>query len=231
MKTVILSAEEAPRRAAEHVKRLFDGKPGAVLALSGGREAKTLVEELSGMYGRGELSLARAKVFAMTALEGDVSGCGSGALIYELCGKTDLREYNCVLLSGDTLDGYDAAIARAGGLDLAVPDLGDGGRLCFNEPAAPYTSLTRRQKLSPAVRRELAPLFGGEGTAPEEALTVGIGTICSARDIMLLALGGGRAEPVRSMLYARTDSVVPAAFLQLPVNVTVYLDAAAAGKL
>lgn len=231
MKTVVSAADEALRRAAEHIKRTLDTKPGAVLAISGGSEMKRLCEELISMYEQGALSLSGAKVFAMTALEGGPSGLGSGELIARLCEKTDLREDNCVLLSSEVLDSYDTIIARAGGLDLAVPDLGDNGRVCFNEPAAPYTSLTRRQKLSPATRRELAHVFGGEEKAPEQALTVGIGTVCSARDIMLLALGGRRAEPVYSMLYARTDSAVPAAFLQLPLNVTVYLDTAAAEKL
>ena len=45
------------------------------------------------------------------------------------------------------------------------------------------------------------------------------------------ALGEEKAEAAFKMLYARTDSAVPAAFLQLPSRVTVYLDEAAGAKL
>ena len=60
---------------------------------------------------------------------------------------------------------------------------------------------------------------------------MGIKTLVSARNILLLASGESRAEPVFNMLYGRNDSFVPAAFLQIPLNVTVYLDGASAQKL
>ena len=66
---------------------------------------------------------------------------------------------------------------------------------------------------------------------PEFALTMGIKTLVSARDILLISSGESRADAVFKMLYARNDSVVPAAFLQIPLNVTVYLDEASAQKL
>ena len=47
----------------------------------------------------------------------------------------------------------------------------------------------------------------------------------------MLAFGEEKAKAAFQMLYARDDSYVPAAFLQLPLNVTVYLDGAAAAKL
>ena len=60
---------------------------------------------------------------------------------------------------------------------------------------------------------------------------MGIKTIVSARSILLLAFGEEKADAAHAMLYARTDSAVPAAFLQLPAEVTVFLDRAAAAKL
>ena len=66
---------------------------------------------------------------------------------------------------------------------------------------------------------------------PERAYTMGIKTLVMARQIMVIALGTEKAEPVFNMLYGRDDSVVPAAFLQVPSEVNVYLDPAAAEKL
>ena len=60
---------------------------------------------------------------------------------------------------------------------------------------------------------------------------MGIKTITDSRNVILVAIGGGRSEAVYKMLYARTDSTVPAAFLQVPLNVTIIADKAAAEKL
>ena len=66
---------------------------------------------------------------------------------------------------------------------------------------------------------------------PDYAWTMGIKTLVLARQILVLAAGEEKAQPVFKMLYARDDSVVPAAFLQLPLNVEVYVDEAAGAKL
>ena len=109
--------------------------------------------------------------------------------------------------------------------------IGHNGHIGYNEPGTPFDSLTRIQILAPATRRQLADTFGGEEKVPEKAVTMGIKTITGARDIAVLAFGEDKAAAVFEMLYARDDSVIPAAFLQIPVNVTVYLDEAASSKL
>ena len=60
---------------------------------------------------------------------------------------------------------------------------------------------------------------------------MGIRTLVEARQIAVLAFGEEKAKPVFHMLYARTDSVYPAAFLQLARDVSIYVDAAAAQEL
>ena len=60
---------------------------------------------------------------------------------------------------------------------------------------------------------------------------MGFQQLCFARDIFVIALGGEKSAAVFHMLYGRDDSVYPAAFLQLPPNVTVWADEAAAARL
>ena len=60
---------------------------------------------------------------------------------------------------------------------------------------------------------------------------MGIKTLVSSRETLLLATGSEKADAVFKMIYGRTDSTVPAAFLQIPLEVTAYLDPAAAEKL
>ena len=230
MKTVISNGEELLDRAAAQVKALLEEKPDAVLALSAGEDCLRLYERLAAMQQAGELSFSRVKFFAVTELCG-VEQSVKSRLNDGFFRRVDAREDNRVFLTEDNFAQYDEMLSASGGIDLAILDIGLNARIGFNEPATPFDSLSHRQKLSDISRRELAPLFGTEEKVPEYGLTMGIKTLVSARSIMLLATGESRAEPVFRMLYGRNDSFVPAAFLQIPLNVTVYLDDASAQKL
>ena len=227
---MISDFQELPDKAAAQVKALLAEKPEAVLALSAGEDGIRLLERLAGMQQAGELSFSRAKFFAVTEL------CGEEPYVKSrlndcFFSRVDAERENCFFLSEEKLENYDGMIAEKGGIDLAILDIGLNARIGFNEPATPFDSLSHRQKLSDSSRRELAPLFGGEERVPEFGLTMGIKTLVSARDILLISSGESRADAVFNMLYGRNDSFVPAAFLQIPLNVTVYLDGASARKL
>lgn len=234
MKTIITDRAEALRRAADEIAACIARKPDAVLALSADEDCLALYRELAIRVRAGMLDLSRARFFAVTEFEGlDVSDEKSSRsrLKSALLDTADPEGGRCVFLAAEEEADYDARIASAGGLDLAVLGVGERGRIGFNEPATPFDSLTHRQKLTKATKRSLAPLFGGEEQVPDFGYTMGIHTLLGAGELLILALGEDRADPVFRMLYARTDSFVPAAFLQLPLQVSVYLDEAAASKL
>jgi glucosamine-6-phosphate deaminase len=232
MRTVICDSSLCCRLAAEQIRDLLREKPDAVLALAAGRSTAPVFGELERLCAAGELHMRRARVFAAAELDGAPEGMSiRAALERELLEKTDLAPENCRFLSAETAEGYDAAIREAGGLDLALLGLGDNAHVGYNEPATPFDSRTHRQKLTDATRRQLAASFGAPEEVPAYAWTMGIKTLVEARRILVLAFGEEKAKPAFQMLYARTDSAVPAAFLQLSPDVTVYLDEAAAAKL
>lgn len=232
MKTIVRGSDECCRLAACQIRELLREKPDAVLALAVGRTLAPLYEELAEGCRAGELSLRQARVFAVTEYEDCPPALSCRReLETRLLEKTDLAPENCRFLCAESAEEYDAAIRSAGGLDLAVLGLGDNAHIGYNEPATPYASRTHCQKLTDATRRQLAARFGGEDRVPARAWTMGIKTLVEARQILVLAFGEEKAKPAFQMLYARDDSYVPAAFLQLPVNVTVYLDEAAAAKI
>ena len=222
MKTIIRSREDCCREAAQQICRLLEKKPDAVLALAAGRTVAPLYEELARLCDAGELSMKQARVFAVTEFEG---------VEQALLSRTDLAPENCHFLSAETAERYEDDIQAVGGLDLAVLGLGDNAHVGYNEPATPYDSRTHRQKLTDSTRRQLADQFGGAERVPAYAWTMGIKTLVEARQILVLAFGEEKAKPAFQMLYARDDSFVPAAFLQLPPEVTVLLDEAAAAKI
>ena len=232
MKTIILEKEVCLQQAADRITALLAKKPDAVLAFSTGRTMGDLFAVLAARCAEGALSLKDARIFAVTEFENvEEEQSARGQLLRELAGRTDLREENCHFLSVETAEDYDAQIARCGGLDMAVLGLGVNAHVGYNEPAVPFDSLTHRQKLTDKTRAQLASSFSSAEAAPAYAWTMGIKTLVAARQILVLAFGEEKAWAVFQMLYARDDSVIPAAFLQLPPEVMVFVDPAAAAKL
>ena len=229
MKTSVAASEEILQQAASAVAAVLAAKPDAVLTLGANDECLRLYRLLAG-----RCDLSRARFVALTEFEGlsadDPRSCRE-RLREALLRDADPTGERSIFLSPENLDELDGELAEAGGLDLVILGVGERGRIGFNEPATPFDSAPHRQKLTRATKRELASLFGGEEPVPDYGLTLGIKTITEARQIFVLALGELRADPVFRMLYARTDSFVPAAFLQLPPKVSVYLDEAAAQRL
>ena len=232
MKTIVREKEECLRQAADRIAALLAEKPEAVLAFSTGRTMRPLFALLAERCEAGMLSLSRARVFAVTEFE-EVAAEHSARtqLVRELVERSDLPLGNCRFLSAENAETYEAQIAERGGLDMAVLGLGVNAHVGYNEPAVPFDSRTHRQKLTDKTREQLAADFGSADEAPKHAWTMGIKTLVSARQILVLAYGEEKAWAVFQMLYARDDSVIPAAFLQLPPEVMVLVDPAAAQKL
>ena len=127
---------------------------------------------------------------------------------------------------------YERAIARQGGIDLQMLGLGGNGHIGFNEPGRSLTAATHRTRLTAATRRANAGSFDGRAAAvPRHALSMGMATILSARRILLLATGAGKAACVDRMLNGPITTQVPASFLQLHPATEVWLDRAAARRL
>ena len=231
MKTIVGKQNDVLRQAAEQICGIVREKRDAALALSALGAAPALYDCLASLSAAGDLSLRDCRVFAAEEFVAAPEERSCRAALEELFAASDLRRENCVFLTEENLDSLDAAIAAAGGLDLAVLGLGHNARIGFNEPATPFASLSRRQKLTDATKRELAGRFGGIDRVPDYGLTLGIRTLTQAREILVVSLGEDEADAAFKMLYARNDSAVPAAFLQIPSRVTVYLDEEAGAKI
>src|SRR5208337_3033271 len=88
---------------------------------------------------------------------------------------------------------YEQAIADAGGIDLQLLGIGRTGHIGFNEPGSGRDSRTRLIALDRITRADAASDFFGESSVPRRAITMGVGTILSAKRILLLALGEHKA--------------------------------------
>jgi glucosamine-6-phosphate deaminase len=126
---------------------------------------------------------------------------------------------------------YEEAINSTGGFDLVLLGIGRNGHIGFNEPFSARKSRTRLCTLDPITRQAAASDFFGEENVPNQAFTVGLGQILSARHVLLLALGEHKANIVRETLEGVITDRVPASFLQEHADARVLLDLPAAGGL
>lgn len=126
---------------------------------------------------------------------------------------------------------YEAAIRAAGGIDLLLLGLGHNGHIGFNEPGTSWESRTRVVRLSAITRRANARFFGSVSQVPREAITMGIGTILEARQILMLVSGAGKAETVDRFLNGPLTVDLPATALRTHPDVTVLLDQVTATQL
>ena len=232
MKTIICEKNEAVRRAAESICGLLKEKPDAVLALACGETMVPLWAELSRACREGACSLKDARIFCAAEFCGvsEEMSCRH-ALTKGLIETTDAREENCFFPDPDAPEQTDARIKALGGLDLAVLGLGENCHIGYNEPGVLFASGTHVQKLTDRTKRQLMKRGFVAEDMPESAVTMGIKTLTDAREILLLATGEDKAAAVYQMLYAKTTPYIPAAYLQIPPEVTVLLDEAAAEKL
>lgn len=126
---------------------------------------------------------------------------------------------------------YERRIREHGGIDLQLLGVGRTGHIGFNEPGSPLDSRTRLITLDKITRADAASDFFGERNVPRNAMTMGVGTILSARRILLLAFGEHKAGVVRRAVEGDITPATAASFLQQHPDVAVMLDLAAAAEL
>ncbi len=126
---------------------------------------------------------------------------------------------------------YEAAIRQAGGVDIQLLGIGRTGHIGFNEPGSGRESRTRMITLDRVTRRDAASDFFGDENVPRRALTMGVGSILDARQIILMAFGEGKAAVVAKAVEGEISPSVAASFLQTHPRAQFVVDEAAAEAL
>jgi glucosamine-6-phosphate deaminase len=126
---------------------------------------------------------------------------------------------------------YEKKISALGGLDLQILGIGRTGHIGFNEPGSAPNSGTRLVTLDDLTRNDASRDFGGKQNVPTKAITMGIGTIFKAREIILMAWSAKKAPIIKKAVEGEISGDVPATYLQLSQHVEFVLDADAASEL
>ena len=234
-----------PAHVARLVARLVAdrvrAKPELVLGCATGRTMEAVYDELVAAHGGGRVDLRRVRTFNLDEYVGlapDDPRSYHHYMRVRLFDRVGLPPERTRLPNGVAPDlaaearAYERAIGEAGGIDLQLLGLGETGHIGFNEPLSALMSRTREKALTPTTRAQNAEMFGGDPTAvPSRALTMGVGTILEAREVLLVATGAAKAGILARATEGPITARISATALQLHPNCKVVVDEAAASAL
>lgn len=229
---VLASADEVARAAADFVGERVASRPGLVLAFPTGRTPILFYEELQRRHQARAIDLSRARAFNLDELVLPAGDPRSFRAFMERHGweRIGLVRERCEIPNGATAGleaecrRYEEAIVAAGGIDLAVLGIGADGHVAYNlpGPAAWATHLVTLPE------REAASLGVGTAAGPLHAITMGLGTIGAAREILLLATGEAKAPALAALQRGVADPSWPCTHLARHAALTLLLDTSAA---
>lgn len=238
---VLPDAAAVGRRAADIVAGAVAAKPDLVLALPTGSTPLPMFEELIARVERGDLDLSRVRLFCLDDYVGvtpDDPNSLTGWLRRVFIEPAGIPWDHVRAVPADAPDpeaacaDYEADLAAAGGLDLAVLGLGPNGHIAYNEPGSAADSRTRTLDLTPESIAQAEAYWQPGVSTPDRGMTMGVGTLLEAKRIVLIVTGGSKDEVLRRSLEGPTTAEVPGSWLQLAAGkTTVVADEAAATGL
>ena len=150
----------------------------------------------------------------------------------------DIEPANVHILNGNAADlqaecaAYEAAIEAAGGIDLFMGGIGPDGHIAFNEPFSSLSSRTRVKSLTTDTIIANSRFFGGDTTqVPRTALTVGVGTVMDAREVLIVCNGHGKARALHHAIECGVSQEWTISALQLHPHAIIVCDEAATDEL
>lgn len=233
------SYEEISVRAAEIVADVMKADPACVLGLATGSTPVGLYQKLIEMNQSGEIDFSEVTTVNLDEyypIAPDNDQSYRYFMNVNLFDHVNIDKSKTYVPDGTAVDPveacatYEALVAQVGPADIQVLGIGQNGHIGFNEPDAALEVATHVTDLTESTIKANARFFSSEADVPTKALTMGIGTILSAKKIIILANGAAKAEAVKKMLSGKLDTSCPASMLNLHGDVTVICDEAAMGR-
>lgn len=127
---------------------------------------------------------------------------------------------------------YEELIRQAGGVDLFLGGIGPDGHIAFNEPCSSLSSRTRIKTLTSDTIIANSRFFDNDvNKVPKNALTVGVGTVLDAREVLILVNGHNKARALQAAVEGPVTQMWTISALQLHKHGIIVCDEAATDEL
>ena len=238
--------EQLSRWAAEHViKRINEFQPTPerkfVLGLPTGSSPIGMYRNLVKACKEGRVSFRNVLTFNMDEYVGlpeEHPESYHSFMAANLFNHIDCPKENIHILNGNAEDldaeceHYEAMIREAGGIDLFIGGIGPDGHIAFNEPFSSLTSRTRQKTLTTDTIIANSRFFEGDvNKVPKTALTVGVGTVMDAREVMILVNGHGKTRALQAAVEGPVTQAWTISALQTHRHGIIVCDEAATDEL
>lgn len=234
-------AEHVARKIAAIMDRCKKDNRKCVMALGWGSGTHIVYHELVNLHKTKGLSFANTVVFNVSDFYPLEEGGNSTLNILKenLLDKVDIKPENIYSPGGNVpkedvfeyCRQYEEKIAELGGLDIALLEIGQSGSLSFNEPGSQLSSTTRLMLLSEDSQNLISKVFQSNESRPKNAITMGISTILSADEVIVVGWGEEVSGKVKEAIEGPITDALPASFLQTSKNTRMVVDLTAAEKL
>ncbi len=211
------------------VKKILAFKPTKdkpfVMGLPTGSSPIGIYEELINLYNKGVVSFKNVVTFNMDEYIGIPQDHPQSYYTFmhkTLFDQIDIIEENTNVLNGNTknlieeCENYESKIKAYGGIRLFLGGIGPDGHLAFNEPGSSLASRTRIKTLTEDTKIANSRFFNNDvSKVPNTALTVGVGTILDAREIVIIASGISKAVAIKHAIERGVNHMWTVSALQL----------------
>ncbi len=150
----------------------------------------------------------------------------------------DIKKENVHILNGNAKDlaaecaAYEKAICEAGGIDLFMGGIGPDGHIAFNEPFSSLQSRTRVKSLTTDTIIANSRFFDNDvNKVPKTALTVGVGTVMDAKEVLIVANGHNKARAIHHAIECAVSHEWTISALQQHPHAIIVCDEAATDEL
>lgn len=232
--------EEVSKVGAQIVADVLNTKPDAVLGMATGSTPLGLYAELVRLHREEGLDFSQVTTFNLDEYVGlptDHPQSYHQFMHENFFQHVNIPPQNVHIPSGTTSNyhafcsWYEQRICDVGGIDIQILGIGSDGHIAFNEPTSSLASRTRLKTLARPTIEDNARFFERREDVPIYAITMGVGTILEARQLLLMANGKNKAVAIAGAVEGPVTSMITASALQLHSSVTCCLDAEAASEL
>lgn len=232
--------EELSRKAANIIAAQIILKPDCVLGLATGSSPVGTYSNLAAMYENGDLDFSEVTTVNLDeykGLDGDNDQSYRYFMNKNLFDKINIPKEHTYVPDGTIADSekacaaYNELLAQVGTIDLQLLGIGPNGHIGFNEPDDHFEPLTHCVDLTDATIQANKRFFESEADVPKQAYTMGIGTIMSAKTVLLVANGKNKAKALAAAIKGPVTPDVPASILQFHPNTIIVADEDALSEL
>lgn len=225
--------DEMSKKASDFVSQAITKKKDLVLGLATGSTPEGMYEDLIQKTKEGAISFKQVRTFNLDEYIGlEESHPNSYHYFMEenFFKHIDISPENTYLPKGtaenlaEECARYEELIKSTGGIDLQILGLGTNGHIAFNEPGSSFTSPTSVVDLAQETLDANARFFDSIEDVPTQAVTMGIGSIMEAKEILLLVSGKSKAEALAKTIKGEVTEDLPSSVLQEHSNVTIIAD-------